>query len=212
MTELYFIRHGESVCNQKRVFTGHIDAELTEKGLNQGRYACSYFKNMKVDAIYASALKRTADTVSALAEEQKLDIIKVPELNEIYAGKWGGTLISEIEKNYPEEYTAWINDIGSAVCTDGESVRDLGERVYNKIKEIAEKNNDNIVVISTHATPIRSFLSIVKTGDVCGMKDIPWVSNASVTKVTYENGSFSINLENETSHLKGLLSTLPENI
>ncbi len=95
---------------------------------------------------------------------------------------------------------------------NGESVQQLCDRVFNELETICIENDKKTILVSTHATPIRAFLTKVKTGSIANMKDMPWVLNASVTKLTYENSRFKVDFENEVTHLNGLLTFLPENI
>ena len=44
------------------------------------------------------------------------------------------------------------------------------------------------------------------------MKDIPWVTNASVTVAEYENGNFRLVLVGEDSHLEEIKTALPKNV
>ncbi len=212
MTTLYLIRHGESECNKDRVFTAQYDANLTETGLMQGKYICSYFENIKIDKIYSSDLSRALETISTLSQALGLQVIEDKNFREIDAGKWTKMPFEEIEKLYPKEYELWINDVGRAVCPCGESVRELCDRVFNELEKICIENDEKTILVSTHATPIRAFLTKVKTESIVNMKDMPWVLNASVTKLSYDNSRFEVDFENDVTHLNGLLTFLPENI
>ena len=39
MNNLILVRHGQSLWNKERKFTGFMDIELTEKGKSEARYA-----------------------------------------------------------------------------------------------------------------------------------------------------------------------------
>ena len=75
----------------------------------------------------------------------------------------------------------WLSDIGNAVCSGGESVKELGARVMEALTDIAKKNSGKTVAVATHATPIRAAQTLIEYGDIGYMKDVPWVSNGSVT-------------------------------
>ena len=44
------------------------------------------------------------------------------------------------------------------------------------------------------------------------MKDLSWVSNASVTTLEYENGKFKVVDLDYADHLDGMVSNLPKNV
>jgi len=118
----------------------------------------------------------------------------------------------DIITTYPDDYGVWMNDIGGARATDGESVEELCERVMKKLTQIATENDGETIVVATHATPIRVTQSTVQTGGLEKMKDIPWVSNASVSVLEYDGGKWEFKLISEDKHLGELSTSLPKNV
>ena len=162
-------------------------------------------ENYKVSAIYSSDLQRAYRTAECFSEILGLDIIKEEGLREINGGDFQGKKHAELPEIYPEEYgTIWLNHIGKAKCPNGETVRELGERVITTLEKIAKKNKGKTVLISTHATPIRATQCIVETGSVDQMENTPWASNASVTEITYNNGKWELVRASIDDHLKDL--------
>ena len=106
----------------------------------------------------------------------------------------------------------WKNDIGNARCTGGESVQELSKRILKAVERIAEENENKTVVIATHATPVRCMQCAWQGKTFDEMKDISWVSNASVTEAVYENGKFTINFAGKDDHLSELVTALPKNV
>ena len=213
MTTIILIRHGESEANRHGIFAGHTDADLQPKGLNQAKVTAKYIaNNYNVDKIYASDLKRAYKTAMCLGEILDLEVVAEKGLREIYAGEWEGMEFDKLSLLYPDEYSKWLKDIGSSVCNGGESVAELGERIMNILTKIAKENEGQTVAIGTHATPIRVAQCLIKTGALKEMKNIPWVTNASVTVFEYSSGVWSINAESIDEHLGELKSALPKNV
>ena len=57
---LILIRHGESSLNYNKTFTGWIDADLSDRGVNEMFYAARLLleRGYTIDATYTSRLKR----------------------------------------------------------------------------------------------------------------------------------------------------------
>lgn len=213
MTTLIFVRHGQSLGNFHRRFLGHTDLDLSETGYIQAERTAEYIvSNYKVDKIYSSDLLRAYNTAKAVSNKVDIEIIKDKRLREIYAGDWENKSFDNLMQEYPEEYKMWRNDIGKAVCTNGESPKELLERVLPAVVEIAKKNDGKTVLIAAHATVIRTLETVWRGIDILDMQKIPWVSNASVSVVEYLNGDWSIKLSGEDSFLGELVSTLPPNV
>lgn len=59
---LILIRHGESLWNEKNLFTGCVDVPLTKRGVDEAIEAGKRISNIPVDIIYTSSLIRAQMT------------------------------------------------------------------------------------------------------------------------------------------------------
>lgn len=214
MTRLLFIRHGQSESNLAGAFTGHTDVALTDLGRRQAEATADYIvSHYPVDAVYASDLQRAYNTGKAVADRLNLTVQPHQGLREIFAGEWEGMPFAYLLTAYPESFAGtWRNDVGNSACDGGESVAQLQQRVSTAAREIAEANNGRTVVIATHATPIRAMECLCQGKPLSQMKDIPWVANASITEIHYENGVFTEVISSYDKHLGSMVSTLPKNV
>ncbi len=188
MTTVYLVRHGQSVGNKLGRFLGQTDLDLSELGYEQAEQTRRYFENIHVDAVYSSDLMRAYNTVAPIAHDKGIDVIPDKLLREIACGSWENQPFEELKVKFKADYGTWLTDIGNARCTDGESVAELLERIRSELERIAADNDGKSVVVGTHATPIRCMTAYLRGLPITAMKDIAWVSNASVTKLEYENG------------------------
>jgi len=213
MTTLLLIRHGQSMANLEGVFAGNYDAPLTELGYNQAKRTAEFIaENYKVDKVYASDLIRAFETGKCVADKLGLDVIPEPNLREIRAGKWEGILFDKIVSDFPKEYAKWMDDVGNSGCPSGETVKELGERVLGALNSIVKENEGKTVVLATHATPVRVSQTLIGYGNLDAMKDVPWVSNASVTEISYDDGEWKLVKIGQDNHLSDLKTNLPANV
>ena len=214
MTRLIVVRHGESEANRKEIFAGHTDAELTDFGRLQAEKLSGYLKNYEIDRIYSSDLKRAYNTAYPTAKVKGIEIEKNENLREIFAGKWEGEKFEYIYNNYNESFLMWLNDIGKAICDEGESVVQLKNRIENEIKKIVRENEGKTVMVVSHGTPIRSLSCIWNDVDICDMQKVRWVPNASVSIAEYESADAKpkIVLYGYDEFLEGATSNLPANV
>ncbi|NGX55864.1 MAG: 2,3-bisphosphoglycerate-dependent phosphoglycerate mutase [Candidatus Anoxychlamydiales bacterium] len=66
MAKLILMRHGESIWNQKNLFTGWVDVPLSEKGVFEAIEGGKKIKNIPIDIAFTSELIR-AQTTAVLA-------------------------------------------------------------------------------------------------------------------------------------------------
>ncbi len=106
--KLVIIRHGESLWNLENRFTGWVDADLTQKGIEQAYNAGLILKNRGFifDIAYASVLKRAIKTLWNILDA--MDLTWIPtinawELNERHYGGLTGLDKDETAKKYGED-------------------------------------------------------------------------------------------------------------
>ena len=186
MTKVILLRHGESIGNRKHVFLGHTDWDLSEKGYKQAQAAAEYLKKYQIDVIYASDLKRAYNTAVPTARTFGLEIVADKNLREIYAGKWEGISYDEIEEKYAKDYKIWHNDKENAVCTGGESTKELRSRIVKTYNQIVAENRGKTILIATHSTPILLLTHYVMGKNIDCKDGLPWAPNASVTVIDAE--------------------------
>lgn len=210
-TTIYIIRHGESEANERDLFLGHGDLELTQRGISQARMAADYLNTHvgRPDAIYASDLKRAYRTAQATAEHFDMPITKDPNLREIDAGQWDFVPFSHLQKQFPETYSLWMKDIGNSRCDGGESVAQLQRRVVGAITDIAKKHENSTLFVFSHGTPIRVFAAHCLASRIT---DVPWATNASVTQVIYNDDAFRLVEYGRNDFMQGLITALPNNV
>ncbi len=213
MTKLLIIRHGQSEANLQGVFVGHTDSPLSDLGKQQAEVTADYIvSNFHVDAVYASDLERAFYTGKAVADRLGLPVTPLQGMREIFAGDWETVKFDTLATEYGEAYQIWLKDIGLAQSPNGESTAQLQARIADTLRIIAETNDGKTVVVATHATPIRTFMHYCSGLPLSEMKNIPWVSNASVTTAIYENGSFTITEAGHDAHLGDMRTALPKNV
>lgn len=95
MPKLVFIRHGQSEWNLENLFTGWVDVDLSEKGVQEATEAGKKLKEagIEFDQAYTSVLTRAIKTLHiALEESGQLWIpeTKTWRLNERHYGALQG--------------------------------------------------------------------------------------------------------------------------
>ena len=106
--KLVLLRHGESEWNQKNLFTGWTDVDLTEKGREEARNAGQLLleSGFDFDVCYTSYLKRAIHTLNLALEvmdREWLPVVKTWRLNERHYGALQGLNKSETARKYGEE-------------------------------------------------------------------------------------------------------------
>ncbi len=108
MIKLVLLRHGESVWNKENRFTGWVDVDLSEKGIEEAKKAGLILKKegYSFDVAYTNVLKRCTRTLSIVLEVMGLKHIPVFKswmLNERHYGALQGLNKAEMAQEYGEK-------------------------------------------------------------------------------------------------------------
>lgn len=174
---IYFVRHGESEANVRKVFAGQKDNSLlTNEGRKQAKATAQEIieEGIKIDKIYSSPLSRAYETAEIIAKElgfNTKDIITEKRIIEYDMGS-----LSE---------TPW-HTISSAILVNAENAEDpemFRNRVCSCVEELS-KLPENILLVS-HAG-VGRILETVKEGIEAKLfYDLPPYKNASITKIDW---------------------------
>ncbi len=206
-TTMIIVRHAEAVGNRIREFHGWTDKEITDRGVLQAQQVAEKLKNIPVDVIYSSVLKRTMETAGHIARSKDLPIITREDLKEIHGGLWEGMRWDDLVAKYPEEYDIWETKPHLHQMPEGESMESFRQRVVNAVEDILQKEDGKKILIVTHGTVIRVLMCWFKGWPVEDIVKVPWYDNTAVTVVTREDDLFQIELEGDASHLDASTST-----
>lgn len=107
MSKLVIIRHGESVWNQENRFTGWVDVDLAEKGIQEATQGGRALREQKLqfDLVFTSVLKRAIKSMNLVLEELDqhwLPVTKSWRLNERHYGQLQGLNKSEMAEKHGE--------------------------------------------------------------------------------------------------------------
>ena len=95
MITLYLARHGQTEENIARIFQGHMPGTLTVEGIAQAEALRDTLRNISLDAVVSSDLKRCVDTARIAVEGRKLPWEKTVLLREI---DWGVGQVLPLKK------------------------------------------------------------------------------------------------------------------
>ena len=108
MASLVLIRHGQSEWNEKNLFTGWKDPDLTDKGEKEALIAGKALKasGYKFDIMFTSVLLRAKRTGSIILKQMAQEDIKIVEneaLNERNYGDLAGLNKDEARKKWGDD-------------------------------------------------------------------------------------------------------------
>jgi len=186
MNYLILVRHGQSIWNLEKRFTGWVDIDLTDNGKLEAEKAGYLIKNKGISInLYFSSLQLRANNTLKIIQKilnDERDYIKSWKINERHYGALTGLnkieMINKLgEKKVQEFRRSWeikpepldkespyhplniktYKDVPKEKIPDSESLKDTYDRVVKFYnEEIMCRIKNNNILISAHGNSIRA--------------------------------------------------------
>jgi len=170
-TRVFLIRHGATTLSAEDRFAGATDAELSEEGRWQARLLAVRLADDAIRAVYCSPMKRTIETATLVGTPHGLTPILRDGLREINHGRWESLRRSDVEAQFPEEYTAWEEDPYIYMPIGGESGLSVMARALPVMREVVLNHAGENVAVVSHKATIRLIISSLLGFDPRGYRD-----------------------------------------
>ena len=196
--KLYIVRHGETEWNVIKRFQGQLNTPLTEKGMEKLRKTGKKLKNILFDQVYTSELGRTVASAEIILNENngyknnKLELQKLAELNEVYFGVWQGLTYEEVFLKYPEEGKNYFYNVKNykAENVEAEKLEDALERFLKGINKILDSHESGNILVVTHGTVFEMFMNYVANNSIFDIDERTLMGNGDYKVFSYKDGKF----------------------
>jgi 2,3-bisphosphoglycerate-dependent phosphoglycerate mutase len=167
---LVLVRHGESEWNQKNLFTGWRDVDLTENGIKEARAAVRKLKaqGLRFDVAFTSVLVRAQRSLDLVLEEmgqKNIPVFRDQALNERDYGELSGLNKDDARVKWgAEQVHTWRRSYDVAP-PGGESLRDTAARVLPYyIQDILPRVlRGDSVIVSAHGNSLRALVMVLES-------------------------------------------------
>ncbi|MBE6701524.1 MAG: histidine phosphatase family protein [Ruminococcaceae bacterium] len=198
-TRVLILRHGQSIANIEKIWSGRRDVELSELGIKQAEFAAEMLKSEKIDRVFSSTLKRAYRTALPFAKDRGLDVVTIPDFVEWDGGKWEGVPFDEVPVRFPEEYRLWCEEPSKLVL--GESANNVRERCGKALDRLYEENKGLTILLVCHGGVIKTIPSYFSGNSDEVLDNTPIPTNCSITEVAYTDGKGRVERYSDDSYL-----------
>ncbi len=218
-TEVYLIRHAESMGNighngnDDISFADREDPILSPKGKRQAELLGERFRDIRLDCILSSGLRRTLSTAFEVVKTQPDDGVKEIEILPILAEtgideEYEGFSLDELKEDYPVKLAEEIQPGRLVVASKGTDDYWNFERANRVWKYIKNRfsNGEKILVTAHGCFNTSLFLRAINVPPLTGF-DVSF-TNTGVTKIIfYQQGTgpygddINVSYFNDMSHL-----------
>ena len=204
MTEIYLIRHTQAEGNRYRIMQGHWDGSVTALGEQEIELLAERFREVPVDAVYASDLYRARRTADAVTRWGARPLHVDPRLREIHVGPWETQFFGNVKHDDPETMRRFLQEQDSFFLPGAETYAQVGERALAALRDIQRACEGGCAVIVSHGVTLRSLLSRLLDIPLRDTQALPLCPNTGVTHLFLDGERVILDYLNDASHLAPL--------
>ena len=182
MAQLILLRHGQSQWNLQTRFTGWVDVDLSEKGIEEAQRAGAHLKAYAIDHLFTSVLMRAEKTAAIALEaagQSHVPKTRNEALNERHYGALQGLDKDETREKYGKEQVHQWRRSFNINPPEGESLSDTCDRVLPYFQEniMPMLTGDTTILVAAHGNSLRALI-----------KDLEKLSSDEIVKVEVPTG------------------------
>ncbi|EAH4443583.1 histidine phosphatase family protein [Listeria innocua] len=217
---VYLVRHGKTMFNTSRRVQGWSDTPLTNEGIEVAEFLGRGLREIPFDSVYTSDRGRTIETAGIVLRESKQTHLEISELSDFrefgfgkFEGEYEDIMFGKVIEHLgfqsvEEAFEKFGYDGYQIISETVEKIDETGmsekwdsmvTRLKNALETVAKENqneNANVLVVS-HGMAINTIISFF---DITKIN--PELANASVTRLRFENGEWTIEAVNDLSYIE----------
>jgi 2,3-bisphosphoglycerate-dependent phosphoglycerate mutase len=191
VTELLFIRHGETDWNVQQRFQGQLDVPLNATGHAQAQRMAAALLNDRHDLLFSSDLQRALQTAAPLAAAWSHQAQTLPGFREQNFGVLEGLDGTSVRAQRPQEWQRWLEFRADYVLPGGESTAQFHQRVMNAVKTLVDTHAGRRIAVVTHGGVLDMLWRSAQGLPLDGQRecDIP---NTGINKMRWVDGGLHV--------------------
>lgn len=200
VTRIIAIRHGRTAWNLATRIQGHVDIGLDETGLWQAGRLAAAVADAGITAVYASDLQRARQTALAVARRIGLPVVADAGLRERGFGVFEGLTHAHIEQHWPAQALRWRQRDPEFGAEGGETLAAFYARTLACATRLAALHPGEAIALVAHGGVMDC---LYRAATRVGLQaPRTWqLGNASINRLLYSAGGFTLVGWNDTLHL-----------
>lgn len=204
MTELLFIRHGETDWNRQQRFQGQIDVPLNAVGHAQAQRLAARLAGEPHQGLFSSDLLRARETAAPLAAAWKMDdVVPLAGFREQHFGVLEGLDVPTIKERHPDLWRHWLEHRADFALPGGESLRQFHARVLGAVRELASSYAGQRLAVVTHGGVLDMLWRSAQGLPLDGLRECE-IPNTGLNRLRWEQGTLRVEQWADAAHLDGL--------
>ncbi len=200
MKKIYLVRHAQSEYNEKGIFQGSLDSDLTPLGYVQARLVAMYLKNCGIERIISSPQRRALKTAYSIGDILDIEVETDIRIREISFGDLEGKKFIDLMQERGRELKSWLKNPVENPLPTQEPMEIFRKRVLEFLESIKSSKEKNILIVA-HGGTLHALICIAIDIGLENMWNIH-KDNTGVSCLKYDGKRFQLTFLNRLCHLR----------
>lgn len=176
MLRLLLVRHGQTDANRNHFLQGQSDGVLNATGIQQAEALGRHLRDVSIDRVISSPLRRAQATAAAVARYHDLEVQTSPLIQEWNCGSLDG-ITAEL---FRKKLQAFDGPLSAFRPEGGETLMEVRQRAEEFLNDLMAYQGETVLVCS-HGDFLRALLSVLQR-----------VELEQTSGIFFENASYTI--------------------
>jgi 2,3-bisphosphoglycerate-dependent phosphoglycerate mutase len=201
LTELLFIRHGETDWNVQQRFQGQLDVPLNATGHAQAQRMAAKLAHEPHDLLFSSDLQRAWQTATPLAAAWQRTIQPLPAFREQAFGVLEGLNATMVREQHPTLWQGWLAHRADFELPGGESTRRFYARITAALAELTAAHAGKRIAVVTHGGVLDMLWRHLHLASLDGQRICP-IPNTGINRLRWVDGQLQLVSWADDAHLQ----------
>jgi 2,3-bisphosphoglycerate-dependent phosphoglycerate mutase len=202
MTELLFIRHGQTDWNVQQRFQGQLDVPLNATGHAQAQRMARALANDRHDLLFSSDLQRALQTAAPLAAAWSQAPQTLAGFREQGFGVLEGLDGITVRAQHPGLWQQWLKFDADFELPGGESTRRFHQRVTQAVADLVAAHSGKRIAVVTHGGVLDMLWRSANGLGLDGQRECE-IPNTGINTMRWVDGGLQVVQWADAEHLGG---------
>ena len=189
MSDLFLVRHGETVWHAENRYAGVSEVDLSPRGREQAAQLATWASSAGLRAVWSSPQGRALVTATPCADAAGVRLQVDARLRELDFGDGEGLTSQEMRERLPAAFAAFGIDPVANHLPGGEDPVAAVARFGACLSDIADLQPEGRVLVVAHATMIRLALCHLLGAPLGDYRRLfPTIGNCALTEIRMTGG------------------------
>ncbi|NPB08311.1 MAG: histidine phosphatase family protein [Aquificae bacterium] len=202
MKRFILVRHAQSEYNEKGIFQGRLDSDLTPLGFVQARLLTARIKKERPEVVITSPQRRAYKTALTISDVLSLPLEVDERIREMSFGLLEGNHFWSMFERNKEMILKWLKNPVENPLPTQEDMKSFRKRLGEFLEDLL-KRKEKVIVVVGHGGTLHGLLCLALGFGLERMWHVH-MDNTGVSVLEWDGERFFLKSLNETCHLEAL--------